>query len=317
MAENVKNTKNKRVINKKRVLNVLIWVIIIAIILSGVVTAFILNYNTSAPAKIEVLDDGSNVYIKADMNDNYLTYRFKFVDDDEKEIIIDSEENTLTIADLLSEGIVLGQTYQISVQYLSENAGNNSEYSESITWTVYTYLSSPVLTYDSEYDIVTWEEIENADYYKVHISGLDAFETTVTEIDMQSLIGGERAFYVEAYSNTTYYKASMPSEQLNVKIVHKLLPFESVSFDEESKILTIQGKEQLDRINVYLNETVLQAVEFDTSEQDDLFTFTIDLSLYYLGGMTVGASPATKDEYNVYEGDVIYADGFTPITEEV
>ena len=289
------------------------WVIIGAIIVSGVVTAFILNYNTSAPKKIEILDDGENVFIKADMNDNYITYRFKFSQDGGEDLIIDIDSNTLTIEELLSKGIVLGETYQISVCYLSENKGNNSEYSEPTSWTTYTYLSAPTLNYDADNDVVEWEEVDNADYYKVFVSGLDEFVTNETKIDMQSLTGGERTFYVRAYSNTSYYKESLPSNQLDVTIVHKFLPFESVDFNDESKTLTLVGSEELKTLNVYLNDTIYECVDFDISKSNGKFTYKVDLSLLYLGGMTVGATPTNEDLYNIYDGEITYAVGFEPL----
>lgn len=313
METNTKNAK-KGEKNKKNILYVILWVIVGAIILGGVVTAFILNYNTSAPTKIAILDDGHDIYVHADMNDNYHTYRFKFVNG-EDEIIIDSDSNTLFVGDLLSQGIVLGQTYQISVCYLSENEGNNSEYSQPTEWTVNTYLSAPLLVYDDE-DLITWEEVANADYYMVYINELAPIRTEDCSIDLQSLSGGERSFVVKAYSDIDYYKDSPLSNELSVTVVHRLLPFESVNFDEETKVLTLLGSEELAKIDVYLGEEVYECIEFSKSEVDGQYTYEIDLSLIYLGGMTVGACPSNEDEYNVYEGEVVYAEGFEPASEE-
>lgn len=313
METNTKNAK-KGGKNKKNILYVILWVIVGAIILGGVVTAFILNYNTSAPTKITILDDGHDIYVHADMNDNYHTYRFKFVNG-EDEIIIDSDSNTLFVGDLLSQGIVLGQTYQISVCYLSENEGNNSEYSQPTEWTVNTYLSAPLLVYDDE-DLITWEEVANADYYMVYINELAPIRTEDCSIDLQSLSGGERSFVVKAYSDIDYYKDSPLSNELSVTVVHRLLPFESINFDEETKVLTLLGSEELAKIDVYLGEEVYECIEFSKSEVDGQYTYEIDLSLIYLGGMTVGACPSNEDEYNVYEGEVVYAEGFEPASEE-
>ena len=307
MVKDKKNATKGKVRDKKRVLYWVVWVIVAAIILGGIITTFILNYNTSAPKQIKIYDDGENIYITADMNDNYLQYRFKFVGEDEEEIIIDSDDNTLTVSELLLEGIVLGKSYDISVCYLSENVGNNSQYSKSITWTAYTYLSSPQISYDEENDCINWQGIENADYYIVYISGLDYIKTNETNIELQLLAGGNRTFYVVAYSNIDYYKNSLPSNQLNIKVIHEFLPFENVLLDEEEKSLTLVGSELLTSINVYLNDAKYECVEFTTNFAQGKYTYTIDLSLYYVEGMTVGASPSTQDEYNIYNGEITYA----------
>ncbi len=304
---------NKR--NKKKLLYIVISVAIGLIILSGVVTAFILNYNTSSPETIEVLDDGVNVYIKADMNDNYLKYRFRFVDSDEQEIIIiiESDSNILSVDELLEEGIVPGQTYEISVCYLSENSGNNSEYSSSIEWTVYKNLAQPTLSIDEEnQDLLVWQEVENADYYTVYISGLDSIVTTDASLSKQELEGGERGVYVVACSNYDYYRDSIPSNQLQIEVIHEFSPFESVSFDNSSKLLTIIGDEQLSSIDLYLDGQEHRCIEFETIENQGSYTFLIDLSQFYRDGMTIGACPDDEDEYNIYNGEIVYAVGFEP-----
>ena len=309
----VKETKNaqKGKKNKKQLLYILLSVIIGLIVIGGVVTAFLLNYNTSSPSSVEVHFDGENVYLTADMNDNYLQYRFRFVDNEGEETIIESESNTLTVDELLENGLELGGKYQISVCYLSENSGNNTEYSPSIEWTIFTYLKRTTLSASEENEnLLVWDEVENADIYIVHVSGLDAIETEETSLDISSLTGGDRVFYVIACSDLDYYEDSLPSNQVQCQIIHKFSPFESVTFDEESKILTIEGDEQLLTIDIYLNEEPHRCIEFETVNNGDGFTFKIDLKNFYENGMSIGATPANQDIYNVYEGEIVYATGY-------
>ena len=120
---------------KRSKIFIIILSVILAIIAAGAIAiSFMLNYNTFSPDKPVVLDDGQNIYISTTMNDNYKGYRFKFIDENDKEIIIDSKNNQISVNELLEKQIVLGKTYKVSICYLAENVGNNSEYSNAISW---------------------------------------------------------------------------------------------------------------------------------------------------------------------------------------
>ena len=109
MVENKQKVKNKEKSN--RTLYIILATVVGLLILCGAIIAFVLNYNQSAPDKVSIVDDGKAVYVQAEMNDNYRLYSFKFVNSQDGEILIESENNTLTIEDLLENGIEIGKTY--------------------------------------------------------------------------------------------------------------------------------------------------------------------------------------------------------------
>ena len=282
--------------------------------IGGIVTAFLLNYNQYKPEQVQILDDGQNVYVSTKLNDNYSLYRFVFKDNDGNEIIIDSEKNTLSVEELINQGIKIGTSYEITTCYLSENVGNNSLFSDSVTWTCYVYLSSPKIFYDENSNSLKWESIEDADYYKVFFNHNDVSENFVivetNSISMSEFEGGEQTFYVIAYSNDSSYRASIKSNELNLKVVRQFKEFTSAKLDDYNLILT--GQENLEKILVYINnDEAKEVVDFQTTydEEENLYTFTIDIKTILpqpSGFDVIGASPATIDEYNVFTGKIVY-----------
>ncbi len=298
----------RKTIDKKKVLFIMLAVVISIIAIGGIVTAFMLNYNVSAPNNLRVIDDGRNIYVAVDMNDNYKSYKFVFIDteDEESEIVIESDKNILTIDELQAQGIEIGHTYNITVTYIAENEGNNSEESKPITWTVYKNLSPAQLNYNQEEDIISWTAVDNADDYLLYISGLAPMQISGTHLDLQTIPGGEYSFYVVALSDAEYYENSLPSNELSIKVVHKYLPLLSVSFNAEEKLITATGYEQLEKFNIYLDDMVYECDTFEVSSNNGLYTYMIDISLLYQDNSVIGISPITLNEYNVYNGEVTY-----------
>lgn len=275
----------------------------------GIITAFVLNYNTYYPKSLKIVDDGKNVYLQTEMNDNYNIYRFKFEGQD-KTVIVDSTENIISIDTMIEKGIKIGQTYNISTIYLSENGGNQSEESKKLVWKAYTYLENPLIEYESELNIIQWEAVENADYYHVYSSGFnnDYFETYSTFIDLQSVKGGIREFYVIAKSNNEGYKQSEKSNTIEREVFHEYRELKSVEFDKESKVVKVVAEENLTKLNVYLNERVLEVnPQSNFNEQTKMYEYFIDIAFTYNGEKIIGACPVQTDSYNLYtDGTITY-----------
>lgn len=314
MVENKQKVKNKE--KSSRTLYIILATVVGLLILCGAIIAFVLNYNQSAPDKVSIVDDGKAVYVQAEMNDNYRLYSFKFVNSQDGEILIESENNTLTIEDLLENGIEIGKTYEVSVCYLAQNEGNNSQYSEPITWQVYTFLDAPIISYNADEELLSWQAVENAQYYLVYYNGLtDPIQTENTYLDLQTIVGGEREFYVQAISGEEVesdkksYKDSPFSNKLNISVVHKFLDFTSVSFNEATKEITITGSEDLDSFYIYLNDTPYECIDFEKTYSDGVYTYKVNINILssYNEGDTIGASPRTIDEYNIFDGQIVYA----------
>lgn len=296
-----------------RIIVIILFSIAGLLTIGGILTAFLLNYNQYKPAQVQILDDGQNIYVSTELNDNYSLYRFVFKDNDGNEIIIDSEKNTLSVEELINQGIKIGTSYEITTCYLSENSGNNSLYSDSIPWTCYTYLASPTLQYDENNNLLKWESIDNADYYQVffnHNESENFVKVETNSICLTEFDSGNRTFYVIAYSNDNSYRPSIKSNELNLDVVRQFKEFNSVRLEGNDLIIT--GEELLEKILIYINdETAKEVVDFqiEYDEEENLYTFTIDIKTILpqpSGFDIIGASPAAIDEYNVFTGDIVY-----------
>lgn len=294
---------------KKKLVIIILSVVIGVLALGGLVYAFILNYNISSPSQVTILDDGNNIYITTSMNDNYDEYRFILKSDD-KEIVINSKSNTLTVDQLIENGAVLGQTYQIRCMYLSSsNQGGDSELSKPITWRVVKYLDKPSITVEE--GVVTWQKNSEADYYIIYLDGeqynfsfnLDKEDTT---FDFANLPGDNYQITLSAFSYNDYYIASPDAEPICYEYYREFQPFVEVRYDFASKKLICLGEDELELINVSVNGTVYKYKNFTISQEENFYVYEIDLKLF-IDILSVGASPITIDKYNLYIGEIVFA----------
>lgn len=295
---------------KKKLVTIILSVVIGVLALGGLITAFILNYNVSSPSQVTILDDGTNIYITTSMNDNYSEYRFILKSGDQ-EIVINSQSNTLTVEQLLENGAELGQTYQIRCMYLSSsNQGGDSELSKPITWRVVKYLDKPSITVEE--GVVTWQKNSEADYYIIYLDGeqynfsfnLDKEDTT---FDFANLPGDNYQITLSAFSYNDYDIASPDAEPICYEYYREFQPFVEVRYDFASKKLICLGEDELELINVSVNGTVYKYKNFTMSQDEDKFIYEIDLRLF-VDILSVGASPISIDKYNLYDGEIIFAE---------
>ena len=294
---------------KNKIIIIVLSALVAITFLVGIVTAFVYNYNQFSPKTVKILDDGKNIYISTTLNDNYSKYRFKFVDEEKNEIVVDSENNVLNLPQLLEKGIKVGKTYKVSTCYLSQNEGNNSSFSEQIEWEVYSYLKPVVLNYD-EVDTISWDKVDNADFYRVFYNtknNTSYIETTETSIDLQKIEGGQRSFYCVAYSNDEHYKTSQKSNVKDIKVIYRLKDFVEVSYNSGTSIVSVVGVDKLDKFLIYIGETSYEVIDFEVSYNEELkqYTYTKDISSIYNGGK-IGAAPIDIDEYNKFLGSITY-----------
>ena len=215
---------------RSKTIYIILSIVLAIIAVAGISVAFLLNYNTYAPEAPLVLDDGQNIYISTTLNDNYEGYRFKFIDENNEEVIIDSKTNQVSVEEMLENKIVLGNEYKVC--YLAENVGNNSHYSKETTWKCQKYLDMPQISFDESYSILSWQEVENADYYRIYINGENDFiETVETSINLSSLEGGEKTINVVSYSNNSNYLTSNKSNTLQVRLIRAIPPFSFIEFN--------------------------------------------------------------------------------------
>ena len=302
----------------KKIIGIVIAIVVGLLICGGVVTSFLLNYNTTAPEAISIFDDGKVVGLMANMNDNYKGYIFKFTQDYQEPILIESEQNILKVSSMVEKNIKIGEEYGVSVCYKAENSGNNSEYSNMIRWKVYDYLNSPVLTYNEQNNTIEWQDIDNADSYEVTYntsSGVKKLEIEDTYLSLQKVEGGEREFSVIAKSEKDYFKAKHSEQSLKVTVVHHMQEIVSISLNEETKVLTIVAKENLSKVMIYIGDNEFEThTTFSFNSTENVYTCAIDLTAIYPTStgeedeepLKIGVAPISIDRYNVFDGEITY-----------
>ena len=310
----------KTKISNKKLIILISTIFLVLVAIGGLATAFVINYNGFTPQIPKVLDDGNSVYISAELNENYYGYRFKFVSED-KELILDTQDNVLSSEYLFANGVELGKTYNISICYLSKNSGNNSEYSKEVEWTCYDYLSAPIVEYNSEEKTFTWEEVENADYYRVYYNGgIDGYiETTETSLNLNDLECGERNLTVYAYSNFDYYKSSPASQDVMITIIKYLKNFSDLTFDYNSKIITAKSEEKYEKVTIILGSTPYEiTLQNEPRMENDEYIYEINIEEIYNDEFLIGIYPQDIDKYNKYDGTSIkyYEVKFPELEEE-
>ena len=291
--------------NKKSVSVILLSMILGLIAVAGLVSAFLLNYNTFSPNAPLILDDGENIFITTSLNENYVGYRFRFLSGEE-EILVDSAENVVDSLQVVEAGGKLGEEYKVSVCYLAKNSGNNSQFSKEVEWNLQTYLTPTIIHHDTETNMLTWTEVENADFYRVYYNNIEDenfIDCDDLSLDLQQLEVGDKTIYVVACSRNAYVKSSAKSNVLEFKLQHYLSEFSSISFDTDTCILTAENEDILDKLIITLNGYAFTSLKFDIAEKEGKYVYTIDLTAIYNGETIIGISPANVDEYNVFKGD--------------
>lgn len=270
------------------------------VVVGGILIA--INYNVSSAPTVDIFDDGNNITLQTQATSEYKGYRFRFQTAN-KTFFIDSEVNNISLTN--NDQIIPGTTYTISVCYLGEIEGSNSGYSETVQWTAYGYLSTPTLTLDEENDKLTWTAVENASSYTVFY-GDSSIQTVVNEISLQEIPSGEREVFVVANCGTNQYRKSQQSNTVEVKVVKKIKPFTSITFDRDQLLVTLTSEEDLSELNIYINSVVYKVTEFNKEMQiSGQYRYTFNIHGIYVEGATLGAAPIS-DEYNALDGDILY-----------
>lgn len=291
---------------RKKILKVLGYIALLSVLLVGIAVAFVVGYNPVIPNTVQVIDDGNSVYLYAETNDNYSSYRFRF-ENDEENIIINSRRNLLSCDEMLQSGIEIGKNYSVTVTYISSDDTFNSRQSRPLSWKAYTYLDAPYLYRDGDY--IRWEYVENADFYEVHYN-LNSEEKVVAVnycyYALQNIEGGQRDVYVVAKSRDESYKESLKSNTLELEVVHHLANFENVEFDVQTLLLTMTSSERIDKMNIYVGEKQFQRENLNPTLIGEVYHYLVDLSAVFETEFSIGIAPASIDRYNIYSGEILY-----------
>ncbi len=298
---------------KKKKLSIIILIIAMVVVaVGGLTTAFLLNYNGFTPEAPTILDDGKNIYITTKLNDSYEKYRFRFVSGGDK-FVIDSVKNTITSDEIVAGGGKLGSTYNVSVCYLAQKNGNNSEYSRAISWQCACYLDSPTVVCFEAQKVLEWDTIENADYYRVFVNGEEEnyIDVNETSFSYENLTGGQRTFSIVACSNKAGYKTSIPSQSISVLHVRQLKGFLNEprpSFNLETKIFTAYSTEEYKAVQIVLGSRFIDINSFEVEKEGENYVYRFDIKSIYEGQDLIGILPKSIDDNNVanYDNIVYY-----------
>ena len=266
-----------------KVVYITLAVLFALLLIGGLVLAFMLNYNLYCPEYVKIIDDGKNIYLTTSSNENYRLYRFIFTDESGKEIVIDSENNTLQSDKFFESGVELGKTYKIQSQYLSENAGNNSAKSESITWTAFSYLGQTQGIYDSERQILSWQDVENASGYNLVLQGTYNSYTIFVEeneFDFNGVLGDSYQAQIFPVSNSNAYQSPIEVDSFAFIYNKTLSDFTDLSFDRENKILECQNVDLISSATVSVNGTSYSTSNFEVEEENGVYIYSISLSIF-------------------------------------
>lgn len=294
---------------KQKILIICISVLFSILAVGGITMAFLLGYNNFQPPKPAIMQTDEDIFISMQANDNFKAYRFIFQSEDE-EIVIDSTVNVISSNDFLSNGGTLGKQFSISCQYIAENEKNNSKISQSETWLAKSVLAKPQITIDITNNSLSWTKVKNADYYMVYYNDGDLKSTQVSTnvLSLNQLPVGNRNIFVVACSLNSNYFSSKSSNQIDVTVKHSYSQFAQATFTKSTKMLVVQGYDDLDAIEVGIGGNQYTATQFTKSNDGEIYTYQIDLKAIYIEDASVSAKPLATDEFHVFVGQATEAD---------
>lgn len=313
---------------KKKIFYILTIIFSLALIVTGVVFLFVVNYNTDIPQAITVSTVSNKTYFKTSLNNNSYGYIYRFVQKDGEEKIFESKSNIICADELIeNDFLTLGETYTIYVRYKNEYKNGYSNYSEKVEWLASKILEKPVITVVKDEsgtidEKIVWDEVDGATDYKVYYScgnNIKEIETTNTYILLKNIEGGEHNFYIIATSSEDKYLNSEMSNVVSATSWHELQVFLSVKFSKGTKKVIISSIEDIDDVEIFLgtNSNDARRVKFSyqgsesrnfTKKQTQFgYELTINIfAIYDEADTYIGVKPVASG-YNVYNGNVINA----------
>ena len=297
----------KKPISKEKLWLIVGGSVIGVAILIGILLAFLLNYNSTAPDKVQITNQEIQ-YFSVNANDNYRGYRFVFQSENDKKIEVESKTNVISINDV--KGLDEGTKYQISACYLGQTEGANSDYSQPVPWVCTFILATPELEYNEETYILSWNKVGNADYYAdyYNVIVMQGSQTTTYEnitensFDLNQVQGGKLKIYVCALSTNAYLNQSYFAE-FELDFHRVLKPFESATVSKSNYELTIVGQQNVTEITINIGQYVYDYCVTPTMTEGK-YVYKISLANYAseIDTNAVITVKPSADEYNIFEG---------------
>ena len=311
---------------KKKWFYIVSIVLSVALIATGVVFLFIVNYGVKKPDPVEIVTANSKTYIKTNLNENSSGYIFKFRNG-EDEFSFSTKNNMICADNFVNDGTLnLGEKYNISVCYKNDFENGYSNFSAEKEWLASKFLATPSIYVISGYDpnieadeTIFWDSVENADKYVLYYScgsEMLTYETTQTSVDLSLLVGGKHNFYVVATSSKDMYINSAMSNTVSATSYHEVKAFASAQFNSQTKQLTINTFEDVDEVEVWTGTNQNDAsrhhysylegsTTFTKVKTSSGYTYTIKINSY-VDETYIAVRPLVSG-YNVYNGDFTVA----------
>lgn len=293
---------------KKKNILVIVFIVLGVLAIGGIASVFILNYNTFLPSVPFIVNDGNSTIITTKANENYKGYRFKFSAQDETQIIIESESNILTEKDLKNSELKVGGTYDVSVCYVANDEKENTDYSDSASWTYVKYLNAPVISHNEDEKVISWQAIEGAEKYCIFYREGDldkSIDSTDTYFNYNNIVAGESEMYVVAISSKSGYKNSTSSNIVTFINKLKLATPESVTLSTSDYKLTVKSAEELSHIKIYVDGEISIAKLSNPIQQGGKFVYTVEIRTIYRDFAQIGVSAYSPNQYYI-ESDILY-----------
>ena len=268
------------------------------VIFSGLFACvFLMNYDRSKPAEVRLIDVNGMVYAQAEINNEYYGYRFKF-ESQSGEVIINSASSRIALSQ--REDFVLGEEYKISVQYLGEMEGANTQFSNPVKWNAVYRLSAPEVTITD--GLLQWNVVKKADYYEVYSGESAPRRVTDTSFNTTSIAGGPQTFFVVAKSGKAFIEASAASNSIEQTVTYHLSDFSDVSFDRTTSTLRVTYSREIQYIKVILMNGEY-FVKANLASQSEGYVYTANIEpIISVNDITMYVMPADLDQYNIYVG---------------
>lgn len=302
-----------KIVTKKKTLFLVIGIITGLLVVSGIVLLFLLNTSDGKLGKVEIIENNGAVTIKTEQQSKGYGFTFKFKNDN-KEILVNSQLDFLQYnQSLIDLGVIPGEKYLVSVSVNGEISGGNSEFSDEVEWEAKIFLSAPQIYIEE--DRLMWNQVENADFYKIHYM-VNQQHTSYVVAENQCLLnllqGGVTNIFVTAESSEKHYLSSISSNVLqNISIVHEMLPVYAVYFNSETKNVVVYSKEKVYMLKVFLEESQTASKGYTITnlnpiKEGDYYRVDFNLDFLYFGQSYLGVAPLPNNEYNSYNGSTFW-----------
>lgn len=293
------------IVSKRKKIIITLSVVIgaILILVASLLLVFLLKPDKGEQLRVDTINN--RIYISAQQEDER-TYVFKFANGDEVKTF-DSASSQFDITELLWSGeLSFGTSYEISYCLVEPSGILAGEFSEPILYTPVIRLDAPVVSFNEETFLISWETVRGAEFYNIYYydgSDLIASQVEGTSFDLTQIKGGDRQVFVTSSSNQSFFYESELSNVISTTITHTLAPFDNAFIDEnyDLHIITIDN---IDGVDVLVGEQkyFVSKNDFVITKTQTGYEIIFSAKSFYKPGQQIKVMPHA-DEFNIYTSE--------------